>query len=766
MSSAPGQQHTFPVAPPSPSAGVHEMRDCCAAHAASRPLIQPSSQPTPYLGLPARLSQVWINRWTILLLLVLIRTILAIADLDNSLGSARTEALSACTKVENVGSALASMPHYLSGGVNDLTAHGIDKAVNGLMHMLILSVTGVEEIAVFVVNMMISTYVCLITFAVGGSLHIAIQVAEEVGNFLNTTVKNVGGDLSKAASGLETAMNGFLSDVNKLGSLFTGKTPSAPTVDFTSEINALNGLQLPTGYDQGLSKLNASIPNFADVKNFTNNLIRFPFEEVKQLLNHSLPNYSMNRSIFPVPQREQLTFCSDNNGIEEFFVELIKIERIARKVFIAVLLVAMVIACVPMAYREIRRWRSLKQRIAVMRTEAVDEVDAAYIVSRPYTASAGIYLASKCASRRGKTMVRFAVAYATTIPALFVLSLALAGLLACLCQYILLKTIEKEVPALTNQVGAFADKVVNSLTNASEQWSIGTNQVINQTNAKINQDVFGWVNTTTGAINNTLNEFVDGMTKGLNMTFGGTPLYDPVMEVLNCLVLLKVQGIEKALTWVSDNAYITFPELPTDTFSAGALDRMSENGNNSLLATGPDNEASDAISNAVLKVTKHLEGMIRQEAIISTSILMIWVIIALIGITHAAMMAFRQRKDSPITSAAPRSSEDNSLDGAGSSINEKSSALANVPSYEQATFGNADSHGNKFRGQTYTLTPQPLPTFRIVRPAMVISQSPLRLILCPILGLSPIRDLAIRSLMRDDEPCSPAQPPSSSAVLR
>ncbi|GAM84576.1 hypothetical protein ANO11243_025720 [Dothideomycetidae sp. 11243] len=599
------------------------------------------------------------------------------------------------------------MPHYLSAGINDLTAHGIDKAVNGLVEMLTLSVIGVEEIAVFVVNMMVSTYVCLITFAVGGSLHVAIQVAEDVGNILNATVKGIGGDLSTAAGDFQNALNGFLNDLDKVGNFLTGGHATPPTVDFSSEIQALNNLHLPAGYDQGLSKINASIPTFADVKNLTDTLIRLPFEEVKKLLNESLPNYSMNRSLFPVPQRDQLTFCSDNNGIDNFFLELVKIERLARKIFIVVLLIAMLLACVPMAYRELRRWRSQKQRIAVMKAEAVDEMDAVYIVSRPYTAAFGLCLSRKFTSCRGKTMARFAVAYATTVPALFVLSLALAGLLGCLCQYILLKSLEKEVPALTDQVGAFADRVVASLTNSSEQWAVGTNDIINQTNAKINHDVFGWVNVTTAAINNTLNDFVDGVTKDLNATFGGTVLYDPIMDVLNCLVLLKIQGIEKALTWVSDNAYITFPELPTDTFTLGALDRMSENGNSSLLATGPTNDASDAISNAVLKVTKHLGAVIRQEAIISTSILIIWLVIVLIGIVISAVKAFRH-KDVPSFRVIRRTSKD--IDQDRSSSLDAPVIAANAASHEQVTTGNI------FKGQAYTLSPRPIPTFKFDRP--------------------------------------------------
>ncbi len=198
-----GKQHhtTFPSVPPSLSAGDYEMRDYYSNRDPQRTAPHTAPSITPYLGLRARLSQVWINRWTILLLLVLVRTLLAITGLNNDLGSAKREALSACSGVESAGSAMASMPHYLSQGVNALTADGVEKAVNGLMSMLTLSVTGVEELVVFYVNLLTSTYVCLITLAVGGSLHVALQVVEDASNFLNKTLGEIGTDLNKAVNG-------------------------------------------------------------------------------------------------------------------------------------------------------------------------------------------------------------------------------------------------------------------------------------------------------------------------------------------------------------------------------------------------------------------------------------------------------------------------------------------------------------------------------------------------------------------------------------
>lgn len=76
----------------------------------------PRSEITPYLGLRARLSQIPINRWSILLLLVLARMLILFAGLINDFTSAQQEVTTACAKVEDIGSTLASMPYYMSRG--------------------------------------------------------------------------------------------------------------------------------------------------------------------------------------------------------------------------------------------------------------------------------------------------------------------------------------------------------------------------------------------------------------------------------------------------------------------------------------------------------------------------------------------------------------------------------------------------------------------------------------------------------------------------
>ena len=636
----PGQG--FPDVPSTLNAGDHEMRDWNTTSDTSTP---PSTAPyyTPYLGLRARLSQTWINRWTILLLLVIVRLLLSLQDINYDIANAKTEALSACKSVENVGSAMASMPHYLSEGVNALAADGVTKAINGLMDMLMLAVTAVEEIVIFVINWYTGTYVCLITAAVSGSLEAAIQMIEDVGNAMNKSIGTITSALTSDYATFQTDINKFLSALNSIPAVFGGsKTP--PQLNLTSFVDQLNNIKIdPTTMDQDLTKLNNSIPTFADVRNATNTVLSFPFEEVKKLLNESMSAYTFDKSVFPIAQKQSLSFCSDNPKLDNFFDELFTVVLEAKKIIISVLTIAAILACVPMAFLEIRRWHTMRQRSILLQKHAFDPMDVIYIASRPYTTTLGIKLASRFKSTKHQILVRWFIAYATSLPALFVLALGVGGLFSCLCQFLILKAIDKEVPILANEVGDFAGTVVAALNNASEAWANDANGVISSANDKVNQDVFSWVNTTTTALNDTLNVFVDDMNTVLNKTFGGTILYNPIMEVMNCLIGMKIAGIEKGLTWVSDNAHVTFPEFRTDVFSLGAAASLTNSSTDPTASflSSPGSVASDDITNAVVKVTNKLQEAIKQEAIISACVVLLWVVIMLMGLIYIliAMMS-------------------------------------------------------------------------------------------------------------------------------
>ncbi|KAL4937130.1 hypothetical protein BDV06DRAFT_79872 [Aspergillus oleicola] len=623
----------FPLLPPY---GAH---DSNGGHVVA---VRPDDL-TPYMGLRARLSQIWMNRWTILLLLVLVRLLIAVGSLNTNMDSARREALSACTSVESMGSAMASTPHYLARGVNELTASGVETAVAALKTMLMLVVSGVEELVVFFIKMLYQTYLCLITMAVRGTVDVGVGLLQDAGDFLNSTIKSIGEGISDAAETFEDGLNDFVDGINTVGSIFGAD--EVPSLDLTEYTDELENAKLPSSIDEGLNKLNSSVPTFDEVSDFVENIIRTPFDEVKKLINESMGTFTFDRDSLPVPAKKQLSFCKGSDGIDSFFDKVGDIAETAKKIFIAVLVVAAVLVCFPMAWQEIRRWRAQKERSQLVRKEAHDPMDIVYIVSRPYSAAAGIKAASRFSNSRRQILVRWVIAYATSPRALFVLSLGLAGLFACLCQYLLLQAVEQAVPELSAEVGAFADKIVTSLDETSAEWSDGANGVIRDMNSDLNDNVFGWVNTTTTGVNKTLNAFVDETTGVLNDTFGGTVLYNPMIDVFNCLIGLKVAGIQRGLTWVHDHANIDFPELNNDTFSRGAAESLNDGDGSDSFLSDAGASTSNKITEVVFRVTSAIESGIAVEVLISGVILLLWLINFLFGVLRALSLSRSQDRN-------------------------------------------------------------------------------------------------------------------------
>ncbi|KAG9257640.1 uncharacterized protein F5Z01DRAFT_405316 [Emericellopsis atlantica] len=625
----PPHQHTYPDVPGSlrsdsvELSGFDKIQDARATSA---------SNLTPYLGLRSRLSQIWINRWTILLLLVLVRVLLLIASLNDNVGSAKEKALSACTKVEDVGSSMASMPHYLSLGVNEMAAMGVETAVKAMVSVLEMILTGVESMIFFFINFLVGTYVCLLTALIKGSLDAVASVTEDIGKVVNKLIDSATDDIESISSDIEDGINNILDGVTDF---FSPGSNDKPEVDFSKPIAELKNFDLdPNDFAKDIRKVNEHIPNFDEVKNITQETIAIPFDYVRKALNDSYGDYKFNRDVFPLAQKEKMTFCSDNNTLNDFFQSLYDLIAKSRIIFIVVLVLLAVAVIAPMAWYEIKRWRRTQRHARLVEKNSFDPMDVVYIASRPTTSSFGVKLGSRFSGKR-QVLVRWCIAYATSPSAIFVLSLALAGLFSCLCQFILLRAVQSQVPALTKQVGEFAGDVVGSLNHVSEEWATDANGVMQGLEDDINDDVLAYVTNATDAVNDTLTVFMDKINDGIETVFDDTILVDPIKTVVRCIIGLKVESVQKGLTWVHDKAHVALPMFANDTFSLGAAESIDGDSDMSTFLAAPGDATEDEVSGAVQKVVDWLRNGIVVEALISTGILLVYVIVVLLGVIRA-----------------------------------------------------------------------------------------------------------------------------------
>jgi len=595
----------------------------------------------PYLGLRSRLSQVWFNRWSLLLFLIFVRVMLAAQSLDSDLSSARREALSACTGVESMGSAMASMPFYMSKGVNEMAASGIEAAVQGLQKTLLLMIKGIQEMVIFVVHIFTSTYLCLIMLAINASLGTVLDAAKEITEFVDKTMDSMVKDLSDGVASAQKGLNDFLAGVNKVGSLFGEKLEFEVKVP----LDKLRSFSIPNDVGDKIEAVKKKVPNFEEVQDAADNAIRIPFQILHNAVNTTLGVYEFNRAVFPVPQKERLTFCSDGNAISNFFDGLEKTIKATKTILIALILASVVMIMIPVGWLEIRSYRRMVETARNLSKSAPDHapsheylLDASGVIARPFPTRVGMMAGEKVGKNKEHRvmLIRWCIDYISSPPVLFVLSLGIAGLLGVLAQYILLKKVEAKTPELAAEVGAFAGIVAEKLTDASEKWAVSTNAVISDVNSELNEKVFGWVKDGTESVNKTLNVFVEKMQTTLDDLFGGTPFEKPIEDVINCLIGLKVQGLQKGLTWVNEHAEVNFPLLPKETFSLGALESLDSDDSSSSFLADPGSETTDKISNTVGRMTKKWRSMLLEEALISLGILCVWLVVVLFATGRVA----------------------------------------------------------------------------------------------------------------------------------
>ncbi|EWC47545.1 hypothetical protein DRE_03165 [Drechslerella stenobrocha 248] len=640
MSRRRDEPSTYPDLPP--SLAPHRY-----ANDAPQPVGHaPMPYHTPYLGLRARLSQVWFNRWTVLLMLIVVRTIILVADMKSDLDSAQVRALSACTSVESLGSAMASMPHYMAAGVNEAAAQGIEAAVRGLQKTLMLALTAVEAIVIFAINVLVQTYVCLLTFAIRSSLGTVIEAASEVTDFLNRTLISITKDIQDDAKSFQNVLDRFVGGLNSVGNFF-GSDSEVPKLSLPS-LNKLDNLRLPNGISKGLQDLNSSIPTFDEVNAMYNAALSYPFSLIRAELNRTLTVYEFNRDVLPIPEKSTLTFCSNNPTITDFFASLHRRVEDVRNILLGVFIALAVLVMIPMAYREWWRYRSLRQRAQMLSdpNQNFDPIDVVQIASHPYSSTLGLKAAALSKSNRRQVFIRWWFAYISSPACLFVLVLGLAGLLSCLGQYIILRQVVDATPKLANEVGQFANVVVNQLNDASMAWSNNANSVVDETQSKLNVDVLGWVHNGSLALNNTLSDFTDTMRDGLQSIFGGTPLEEPIQNIYFCLVELKVKGIQRGLTWAHNNSQVAFPHFPNDTFSLGAENSVgpdAKNSSDSFLADS-GSQAADKITEVVVRLAEKYEKKLLIETYISAGLIGVWLFVCIIGAIRVLILMKRRDK--------------------------------------------------------------------------------------------------------------------------
>lgn len=636
-----------------------------------------------YLQLGDRLSQIWLNKYTLVLLLAMLKLLFFSKSIQHAIEVSETYILSNCYSIDSLYSKMTdNTPHYLGIMGNYLIEKGMEETVKATLETLSLIVYASEGLVNFAIDLYLGTYACLIVSAVDGTVDVATNTTEKLISLVNDTVSSVANELDTGLNDISKIINKVIKAASKVENFFTGDdddsnmTSSIKSVNLT--ISALHNLYIPSSINDKLEELSAKTPDFAQVKNTTKNLISVPFNEVRKNIKAvNASNIIGDTSVLyvpPVSLDNSTGICSSNQSeILAFYSILGQVLKIATVVCITVLICFAVGAMAPVAWNEIKLWRHLcgmrdhymlsrQDSYTSFSSENTHELkdpfrdppiqNGQYDVIASYqqcfqtwnTRIAGwmtnLITFGKSPENidpKTKQKIEWVVAYMTSERALCVLGIGLLGILVCICQFVMIALLKHKIShSLTSNDGDGVQNLLKSSTavdieNQMSLWSVQTNKYINTTETNINQEVFGWINTTTLSVNNTVATMISDIDTTLADVFNGTLLYNPMKTVVGCAIENKLYTIEKAMTWIHDKAQLHIPRI-NGTQIKQALAKQADN---STIPTASSTSAAteNLLENLVndmreglLKILRAYHRITLGELTVALVILAVWLV--------------------------------------------------------------------------------------------------------------------------------------------
>lgn len=148
---------------------------------------------TSYLQLGDKLSQIWLNKYTLALLLAMLKLLFFSQSVQHAIEASQAYILSNCYNIDAFYSKVTdNTPHYLGVMGNYLIEKGMEETVKATLETLSLIVYASEGLLNFVIDLYLGTYACLIVSAVDGTVDVATNTTEKLIGLVNDTVSSVG----------------------------------------------------------------------------------------------------------------------------------------------------------------------------------------------------------------------------------------------------------------------------------------------------------------------------------------------------------------------------------------------------------------------------------------------------------------------------------------------------------------------------------------------------------------------------------------------
>ncbi|CAJ0757187.1 702_t:CDS:2 [Entrophospora sp. SA101] len=510
-----------------------------------------------YVSYHNKLTLAWVTYPIISLLFIILRIANVMSSIQPLVDQIKNKILSSCNALELSTSTLVNLPNLMITEYNKINADGINAIVSRLLQILDLIIFALEQICIWIIITYKSTYRCLLALAINSSSSFLTEATTKLQTFATTNIDTIKSSINAEIQNYNDIING-IKDKVKFVDIPNIQINSLTQLDALAQFPATNTL-IP-GVDLLKSNSdNALSVNFDGIEEQLINATSIPFELLRSEIKKS--NIVINQTLFPQASlfaNQDITFCKDSldlSILDNIANDLIKIS------YIGIALIVLIIIVLIMINAGVIRYKHKKIESNINIFEIVG------LVKSPLWTRLSLRISNFFKSVENKNLVKWFFYYISHKPAVICLIIGISGVIAIYSQLALLNLIKHNYQAsITTTIDQFSNNVVNlinsNLESKSKQFSNQSNTEIINIENTLNNNLFSWSNSTITTLNNTLNAAVDATTGFINDVFKDVPLINNlVLELVNCIIFVKIRGIEKGLKFIKDNSVITLPRV-------------------------------------------------------------------------------------------------------------------------------------------------------------------------------------------------------------
>lgn len=344
----------------------------------------------PYLRFCDNLTQLYINQYTIGLVLITIKLYLFTSSIENKLGTIEKAYTGAktCLYLDYL---LYDSPKQISLAANYLIRKGLANSLEVFFVMIAETLIICSSIIYFILDIWLGTYACLFTVAAEVTVDVATNATEAVINVSNKTIHAAAKDLNSGLNGLSEGIDDLIAVYEKLEGKIKKIFSSSSSADQTNITNkvkhinltiaSLNDFYIDPSINDKLKKLSAEVPDFKTLKNKTKHWIETPFSKVSQELRNqdfeklteplnssvSLKPYELifpnsnNTKSLNVNNSTSIKWCENDlvPEIRKFMKGSKRGLTIFKKVIVVLAIVLLIASLISEFYKEFLFWRKM-----------------------------------------------------------------------------------------------------------------------------------------------------------------------------------------------------------------------------------------------------------------------------------------------------------------------------------------------------------------------------------------------------------------------